>query len=714
MQTPTFVLAELMAGAIILAVGLFHLGLAWNGVRRRLNAIFFLMAVFTAGGALSSPERYLSAVVPDVVLGMKLAMGFVLAYAVALVWFAREYCGLQRRDVPILLSLFGFVVLALHVALPFSLFFESISGLRTISFPGGGTGYAVEGRPHPLILLGNAFGVAAMGYVVAGCVRLWKNRAARSQALTFTIGIGPLLLFAYPHGAIANRGLIDPPVYYTFGFLSLVGVMSYDILRDTVQSLSLTKESRSNERRWRTLLENVSLMVLVCDKEGRIEYANPFLLRTSGFEASELIGRPFDVLYPSAELPHIQNVFESAMQGSVLEQIQTGFLTRSKQERVIRWSNVLLYGSNDEVVGVLSLGDDLTHKVMAEKSRDEAMAQLAALKEQLEAENQYLRLEFEADIDSKDLIGRSDAVRYVLHKVNQVASTNATVLIEGETGVGKELVARAIHQASPRARMPFIRVNCAALPATLIETELFGHERGAFTSADRPRQGRFELAEGGTILLDEIGELGLDVQAKLLRVLQEGEFDKVGGTKTRKANVRVIASTNRNLQQDVAEGRFREDLYYRLQVFPISVPPLRERRDDIPLLVHHFVHRLAQKHGRPVSEVPMRVIRQLSERDWPGNVRELENVIERAVITSTGPVLALPSDIGAPSAGSGKGGRPDSLNLSDVERYHIEQVLKRTNGQIAGPGGAAELLGMHPNTLRGRMNKLGVQRPKGT
>jgi chemotaxis protein methyltransferase CheR len=241
---------------------------------------------------------------------------------------------------------------------------------------------------------------------------------------------------------------------------------------------------------------------------------------------------------------------------------------------------------------------------------------------------------------------------------------------------------------------------------------LFGHERGAFTGADRIRPGRFELAEGGTILLDEIGELALEVQAKLLRVLQEGEYDRVGGTKTRKADVRVIASTNRNLKQDVAAGRFRDDLYYRLQVFPISVPPLKERREDIPQLVQYFVQRLSQKNGRPVREVPMKVIRQLSQREWPGNVRELENVIERAIITSCGPELTLPYDFGADINGPAAEPERESLNLDDVERRHIEQILKRTKGQIAGEGGAAEILGLHPNTLRGRMNKLGVNRPR--
>ena len=272
------------------------------------------------------------------------------------------------------------------------------------------------------------------------------------------------------------------------------------------------------------------------------------------------------------------------------------------------------------------------------------MKELAALKEQLEAENQYLKLEYLQPVENTDFIGESDAIRYVLHKISQAAPAEVTVLIEGETGVGKELAARAIHRGSPRSKMPFIRVNCAALPGTLIESELFGHEKGSFTGADRNRQGRFELAEGGTLFLDEIGELPLDIQAKLLRVLQEGEFDPVGGTKTREANVRLIAATNRSLRREVAAGRFREDLYSRLMVFPITVPPLRDRRGDIPLLVEHFTQKLSRKHGRHISEIPLRVIQTLTANDWPGNVRELEKVIERAVITSRTETLALPDD----------------------------------------------------------------------
>jgi PAS domain S-box-containing protein len=712
MQVPPFILAELMTGAVSLAVAVFHLGLAINGVRRRLNFIFVGLAVFVAGEAFADPLRYLSSSIPESVLGLKLSQGCIVAYSASLVWFTREYAGLKQTRIPILLTGLAILVLVLHLALPYSLHFESISGIQSASFPGGGTMNFLRGNRHPGLNVASLIGISMVTYVLCGCVALWRRRELREKAVIFSLGLAPWILFAYPQAFLVNRGLLQPPVYYSFAFLGLVAIMSFDIQRDMARSMALRREIRSNERRWRSLLENVSLMILICDRHGRIEYANPSLLRTAGSELNELVGKPVDVLCLPEEQTSLRGIFEAAVNGNVTPQIQTGFLARSGKLRTVLWSNVLLYSKDDELLGLLGVGNDMTERVAAERARDEAMAQLAALKVQLEAENEYLRVELGDFADSADFVGRSDAIRYVLHKIGQVASTNATVLIEGETGVGKELVARSIHKCSSRAQMPFVRVNCAALPPSLIESELFGHERGAFTGADRARQGRFELAEGGTLLLDEVGELALDLQAKLLRVLQEGEYDRVGGTKTRKADVRVIASTNRSLRQLVAAGRFREDLYYRLQVFPISVPPLRERREDIPLLVTYFVQRLSQKHGMAIKEVPMKMIRQLSEREWPGNVRELENVIERAVITCSGPVLTLVNGF------DGNGNVPvedthgESLTLDAVERRHIEQILKQTQGQIAGEGGAAEILGLHPNTLRGRMMKLGVNRPR--
>jgi formate hydrogenlyase transcriptional activator len=302
--------------------------------------------------------------------------------------------------------------------------------------------------------------------------------------------------------------------------------------------------------------------------------------------------------------------------------------------------------------------------------------------------------------------------------VEQVAPSHSSVLITGETGTGKELVAHAIHRASPRNRGPLVALNCAALPPTLIESELFGHEKGAFTGATARRAGRFELAHRGTIFLDEIGDLPLDLQAKLLRVLESGEYQRIGSADTIKVDVRVIAATNRNLEQEIERGRFRLDLFYRLSVFPIHVPPLRERRDDVPVLVAHFVRRKAERVGRTIDRVPREALAELTQYDWPGNVRELENVIERAVILSPGPVLTLASGL---RSTSGKGGgepvgapadSPINWSLEQAERNHFIRVCEDCGWRIKGAGGAAERLGLNPSTLYFRMKKLGIVKPE--
>ncbi len=311
--------------------------------------------------------------------------------------------------------------------------------------------------------------------------------------------------------------------------------------------------------------------------------------------------------------------------------------------------------------------------------------------------------------DDELVVGVSDAMRYVMFRVEQVATTDATVLLFGETGTGKELLARAIHRQSPRRTHPFVVVNCAAMPAALIESELFGRERGAFTGAHTSQIGRFELANRGTIFLDEIGELPLEVQPKLLRVLQEGQFERLGSPRTVDVDVRVIAATNRDLSEEVREGRFRRDLYYRLNVFPITLPSLRQHREDIPALVRHLVQRLGAALRKQIENIPEDVMATLAAYEWPGNVRELENVLQRAIILSRGNSLTsvdlgMPALDGLPS--------PENATLTEVERRHIVRVLSNARWRIEGSAGAAEVLGLKPSTLRSRMMKLGIARPR--
>jgi formate hydrogenlyase transcriptional activator len=311
------------------------------------------------------------------------------------------------------------------------------------------------------------------------------------------------------------------------------------------------------------------------------------------------------------------------------------------------------------------------------------------------------------------IVGASDALKYVVHRVEQVAETNATVLLLGETGTGKALIARAIHQRSARRHRGFVIVDCGALPSTLIESELFGRERGAFTGAHNAQAGRFELASGGTVFLDEVGELPLELQPKLLRVLQEGQIERLGSLRTVHVDLRIIAATNRNLVEELRHGRFRRDLFYRLNVFPITVPALRDRREDLPALVRYLCERLGRQLGKPIERITPGTFDALSTYDWPGNIRELENVVQQAIIVSHDGVLDLTGFVGEPlDTAMPLRTRNGSRALVDVEREHIELVLKSAGWRIEGQGGAAQVLGLKPSTLRTRMRKLGIHRPQ--
>jgi formate hydrogenlyase transcriptional activator len=361
---------------------------------------------------------------------------------------------------------------------------------------------------------------------------------------------------------------------------------------------------------------------------------------------------------------------------------------------------------------------EVERRTIAEQALRDALAEVQTLKNRLEAENVYLQEEIRTQHNFNEIVGNSPPLLEALHKVERVAPTDSTVLIVGETGCGKELFARAVHNRSSRRERPLVKVNCGAIAPGLVESELFGHVKGAFTGAIDKRVGRFELANSGTIFLDEVGELPPEAQVKLLRVLQEQEFEPVGSSRTVRVNVRVIAATNRNLEQAVREGRFRADLLYRLNVFPIEVPPLRDRRSDVALLIGFFVTNLARKLGKPLDGFSTRTIQRLVNYPWPGNVRELQNVVERAAILAQGPILELEPTLVADRASTSvaetvaPADTIEARSLQEVERLHIVGVLKATGGVVEGTHGAARILGMNPSTLRSRMKKLGIPTPR--
>ncbi|MGA7143787.1 MAG: sigma 54-interacting transcriptional regulator [Desulfobacterales bacterium] len=369
-------------------------------------------------------------------------------------------------------------------------------------------------------------------------------------------------------------------------------------------------------------------------------------------------------------------------------------------ERRVEERTVELVKANEELETVLE------DRKRVELELREALFEVKRLNDQLKAERTYLQEEIKLEYNHENIIGRSDELKYTLYKVEQIAESNTTVLVLGETGTGKELIARAIHGSSLRKDRPLLKINCTTLPLNLIESELFGHERGAFTDAFDRRIGRFEAANGATLFLDEIGEMPLELQPKLLRVIQDGEFERLGSSRTIKVDVRIVAATNRDLEEEVRNGRFRKDLWYRLSIFPITVPALREHKEDIPQLVRYYVDKISRRLGKSIESIPTTVMNALQNYHWPGNVRELENVIERAVINSSGPKLRLADQLTTPHKDL-----TTPKTLEKVEHDHIVRVLEQTHWKVSGKNGASEILGLNVSTLRARMRKLGIRRP---
>jgi PAS domain S-box-containing protein len=473
---------------------------------------------------------------------------------------------------------------------------------------------------------------------------------------------------------------------------------------------------RESEKRFRDLFEEAPIGYVYEDTETRFVSANRSAIRMLGLKPEEVPGTVgLSLVAPTREAQervHDSIAAEQIGQEKGCIEIELRRKDNGQPVWVQRWSRPEPDGKHTRTMII-----DITDRVLAQRE-----------KVRLQLQSDYLEEEIKAQHNFEEIIGGAPALRKVLRQVEQVAATDSTVLIHGETGTGKELIARALHGRSRRKDRPLIKLNCAALPTGLVESELFGHEKGAFTGAVERRVGRFALAHGGTIFLDEIGEMPMEAQVKLLRVLQEGEFEPIGSAATTRVDVRVIAATNRDLEKAVADGTFRSDLYYRLNVFPIALPPLRDRQGDIPLLAHYFVEKYAARIGRVIEGVAPETMERLVTYPWPGNIRELENVIERGVILSPGTALEIePGTLRAPAAGHtapAGGPPPDGRReageahpapgtLADGQRRQILAALQETRGVIEGPRGAARILGLHPNTLRSRMKKLGIPRLEG-
>lgn len=495
-----------------------------------------------------------------------------------------------------------------------------------------------------------------------------------------------------------------------------------DYLRTVAVYTEVGQQARI-EQHYRELYRATPAMLHTVDSQGRIVHVSDRWLAKLGYRREEVLGRMITDFWGEKSRNSLDGKrLQDVIAHGELENAPRDYVTKSGEIVEAEVSATADRDQTGKVAALLVASKDITERNRAERQLRAAFEENARLREELERERDYLREEVQVSMNFGRIIGESPALKKMLARLEAVAQTSASVLIQGESGVGKELVAHVIHARSPRSQGPLVKVNCASIPHELFESEFFGHVKGAFTGAHRDRVGRFQLADGGTIFLDEVGEIPLDLQSKLLRVLQESEYERVGDDRTHSVNVRVIAATNRDLELQVADGKFREDLYYRLSVFPIDVPPLRERADDVLQIASHFLERTCQEFGHPPLTLSRQQAALLKRYEWPGNIRELKNVIERAVILSRGKVLRLDlamSDILTAAADHEPAHilPPDKQLLTDrelkeVERKNMIAALQLADWRVSGPNGAARLLGVKPTTLADRMKKLNIKRTK--
>ncbi|MEK6335738.1 MAG: sigma 54-interacting transcriptional regulator [Acidobacteriota bacterium] len=710
--------------------------LVWSRQRRSwAHLCFSLMVVGVIGLALgemgtmkaSSPEEFGRAI-----LWTHLVYAFGVMGSLG---FVHYYFGTGR---PWLLALaVGLRLLAvvMNFTTGLNLHIGSIQSLQKMTLLGEQVTVLDQWVVNPWMRLGVFASLVWLIYVVDASVRLWRagSEDGRRRAVIVGGSLAFFIIVTVGQSGLVVSGVLKMPFIVSLPFLGVVLAMSYELSSDMIRAAQLARELQASEaglresqrrmeleashrRRAEDARNNLAAIVESSDDailsktpDGKVTSWNAGAEKMYGYSASEMVGRHVSTLAPVDLKEEASEILERLRRGENVDHLETIRVTKDGRRIDVSLTISSIKDEHGMIIGASTIARDITDRKRAEDALRNALADVERLKAQVERENIYLKEEIELEHGFHEIIGESDEIKYVFFKINQVAPTDSTVLILGETGTGKELVARAIHSKSPRKDRPLVKINCATLPPNLIESELFGHEKGAFTGAQARKPGRFEVADGATLFLDEIGELPLELQSKLLRVLQEGEFERLGSSQTTKVDVRIIAATNRNLKAEVQKGLFREDLWYRLNVFPITVQPLRQRKGDIPLLVNFFVDKFNRKLGKFVKTISPSTLKALQDYAWPGNVRELANVLERAIISSQSNLLSLAEGLDGEAPTNGQ--TVNSKSLEDVERHHILTVLEECNWRIQGPGGAAAILKINSSTLRTRMVKLGISKP---
>ncbi|MEX6689500.1 sigma 54-interacting transcriptional regulator [Danxiaibacter flavus] len=685
MEPIIFATAFITAGAALIA-GLINLFVGMHKDGEKIDVLFGILALLVLLFIVVPPAGFITKVQAPYPFSFYVKCSFLWAHYLLLPWFISYYSNYHRKKLSLVIN--GLLAVA---------FVLMVSTEQRNDSPNW-----IWFMLVPLTL------IWAQGMLAA---RHQKKQGKSKEAkwLFTAMLIYGLLLFAgvlyQTNQDQQQTGGIRIFFPFNLNLLTFVCIISFRLRNKLFEKYHIIKKLNQEQTQWNSLLNAAQLLIVALDKDGNISFVNPYTVKTLGYHsASELLNQNWFEKFPMAGTGNtLKALYTKTIQ---TQQTIANFLTEVRTKDgtglKISWTNMLMYDEDGKLKGTMNIGNNITDK-------EDALMQLKLLKNELEKESLPSTCETSSQIMETGIIGQSNAVLYALQKARKVADTNASVLLNGETGVGKEIFAHFIHSHSFRSDKQFIKINCAALPPELIESELFGHEKGAFTGALQARKGRFELAHKGTIFLDEIGEMPLSVQPKLLRVLQSGEFERIGGQQTIKVDVRIIAATNRELSREVVEGHFREDLFYRLNVFPITIPPLRKRPGDIPLLVGHFVRTISAEHNKQITDVSKADMTRLCEYKWPGNIRELMNVIQRSVISSEGHTLRL-EGLNNQNPVNDDTTIVSSSTIEEVEKNHILKILEECNGRINGESGAANRLGLHPSTLRSRLKKLNIYR----